>query len=86
MRIDSVPVVDKRYMGRPLSNLVKWMMKEGDVDRKTVARYMGCSIASFDNKLKRDTFTPYDIAVISEICGCVIEIISPNDESTIYHM
>lgn len=76
MRFGQIPLMDSKWKDRPLSNLVKWMMVQGDIDANRVSEYLGISRNYFDNKMHRNSFSVYDILKISEICNCLIEFTS----------
>lgn len=73
MRFEDIPLMDQKWKGRPLSNLVKWMLVQGNVSYEDAAKQLNISSQYLSNKMNRGSFSVFDILKLSEICGCQID-------------
>lgn len=72
-----------KWSDRPKSVMVKTLMELGGVSRAAVAEALGCSVAYYDNKLHRGSFSLEDIYNVARRCGFSLAFVSENDDAKI---
>lgn len=68
------------YKNRPYSRLVCRMMDKGKKDRSEIAEYIGHSIAYFNNKLNRGSFSLDELVTIANACGYYVLFTNSKDK------
>lgn len=68
-----IELTNPKWVDRPKSNLVNWLLKNSNAERKELAMLLGITGAAFDNKMSRNSFSVEDILLIADVCGCIKE-------------
>lgn len=76
-----IELTGPRWVDRPKSNLVNWLLKNSNAERKELAMLLGINRAAFDNKMTRNSFSVEDILLIADACGFSIAVVSKTDRS-----
>ena len=51
-----IELTDPKWVDRPKSNLVNWLLKNSNAKREELAMLLGITRAAFDNKMTRNSF------------------------------
>ena len=62
-------LLSSTWKTRKKSNLIKILMKKGNISIDDLASLIGCSKHYLNNKLNRDSFSFEDILVAAYVCG-----------------
>lgn len=76
-----IELTDPRWVDRPKSNLVNWLLKNSNAKREELAMLLGITRTAFDNKMSRNSFSVEDILLIADVCGFSIAAVSKKDHS-----
>lgn len=76
-----IELTDPRWADRPKSNLVNWLSKNSNVNRKELAVLLNVSDAYFENKMTRNSFSLEDILLAADLCNFSLALVSKKDRS-----
>lgn len=76
-----IELTDPRWLDRPKSNLINWLLKNSNVKRQDLMVLLNVSRPYFENKMSRNCFSLEDILLIADVCNFSIAVVSKKDHS-----
>lgn len=76
-----IELTNPKWVDRPKSNLVNWLLKNSNAKREELAMLLGITRVAFDNKMTRNSFSVEDILLIADVCNFSIAAVSKTDRS-----
>jgi len=73
--VPPIPIVSATYKTRKKSNLIKWLMREGDLSVREMAMRIGTTKEYLNNKLVRNSFSLEDILCASKAANKSVFIV-----------
>ena len=76
-----IELTDPRWLDRPKSNLVNWLLKNSNVKRQDLMVLLNVSRPYFENKMSRNCFSLEDILLAADLCNFSLALVSKTDRS-----
>lgn len=76
-----IELTDPRWVDRPKSNLVNWLLKNSNVKRQDLMVLLNVSRPYFENKMSRNCFSLEDILLAADLCDFSLALVSKKDRS-----
>lgn len=76
-----IELTDPRWLDRPKSNLVNWLLKNSNVKRQDLIVLLNVSKPYFENKMSRNSFSLEDILLAADLCNFSLALVSKKDRS-----
>lgn len=76
-----IELTDPRWLDRPKSNLINWLLKNSNVKRQDLMVLLNVSRPYFENKMSRNCFSLEDILLAADLCNFSLALVSKKDRS-----
>lgn len=76
-----IELTDPRWVDRPKSNLINWLLKNSNVNRQDLMVLLNVSRPYFENKMSRNCFSLEDILLAADLCNFSLALVSKKDRS-----